>query len=307
MRGSVRPGIISFGICRRTKGDGVPDLILTGVPRSGTSLAAAIIDQAPDCLCLSEPDRHVDLMREAASADDFVARLSQEFDAIRRAILAGGSVHDRRLADGAPITNYFTEPLPDRRRVAVFVTRDITRPGLSTDFVLGVKHNALYSAVLPEIIRSFRFRVVAIIRDPVALVMSWRSLDLPISRGRLPAGERFWPELGSLCQAELELTEKQIRICDLLFRRFLRWAGRIEVLRYEEFITDPVQLLRAAGVSMVGSPPATRMIKPMSPAAASDDERTTLAECIRQRVAAGQLSAISRLYPDYRTQPHKTP
>ena len=277
----------------------MPDLILTGVPRSGTSLAAAIIDQAPDSLCLSEPDRHVDLMREAASAEDFVARLSREFDAIRQTVLAGGSVPDRRRADGAPITNYFTDPLPNRRREAAFTIRNVTRLGLSADFVLGVKHNALYSAVLPEIVGSARFRVVAIVRDPVALVMSWRSLDLPISRGRLPAGERFWPELGSLCRAELELTEKQIRICDLLFGRFLRWADRVEILRYEEFVTDPVRLLRAAGVPMVGSPPATGIIKPMPPAPAGDDGRIGLAERIRQLVAAGELPAISGLYPDY--------
>ena len=53
----------------------MPDLILTGLPRSGTTLAAAIIDQAPDALCLSEPDRHVELMNEAADAENFVARL----------------------------------------------------------------------------------------------------------------------------------------------------------------------------------------------------------------------------------------
>jgi hypothetical protein len=277
----------------------VPDLILTGVPRSGTTLAGAIIDQAPDSLCLSEPDRHVDLMREATSAEDFVVRLSREFDAIRRIILAGGSVSDRRRADGAPLTNYFTDSLPDRRREAAFTIRNITRLGLSADFVLGVKHNALYSAVLPEIVASDRFRVVVIIRDPVALVTSWRSLDLPISRGRLPAGERFWPKLGSLCRAELELTEKQLRICDLLFGRFLRWAGRVTILRYEALVTDPVRLLRAAGVPEVGSPSATDLIKPMPRVPVGDDGRISLAERIRQLVAAGELRAIARFYPDY--------
>jgi hypothetical protein len=278
----------------------VRNLILTGVPRSGTTLAAAIIDQAPDCLCLSEPDRHVQLMREAANAADFVASLTQEFDNIRHTILGGGSVSDRRRHDGAPITDYFTDALSNRRREAAFTICNITRPGLSMDFVLGVKHNALYSAVLPEIIASARFRIVAMIRDPVAVVMSWRSLDLPISRGRLPAGERFWPELASLCRAELELTEKQIRICDLLFGRFLRWADRVAILRYDELVSDPVQLLRASGVPEVGALPATGMIVPRPPAPAGDDERIGLADRIRQLVAAGELRAIARLYPDYR-------
>jgi hypothetical protein len=117
----------------------------------------------------------------------------------------------------------------------------------------------------------------------------------------LPAGERFWPELGSLCRAELELTEKQIRICDLLFGRFLRWVGQVEILRYEEFVTDPALLLRAAGVPQVDSPPATGMLAPMPPAPAGDDRRIGLAERIRQLVADGELAAISEFYPDYQT------
>jgi hypothetical protein len=262
-------------------------------------LAAAIIDHAPDSLCLSEPDRHVDLMWEAASAEDFVARLSQEFNTIRRTILAGGSVADRRRSDGGPITNYFADPLLDGRREAAFTICNVTRLGLSAHFILGVKHNALYSAVLPEIVASTRFRVVTMIRDPVALLISWRSLDLPISRGRLPAGERFWPELRSLCRADLELTEKQIRICELLFSRFLQSAGQVAILRYEELVTDPVRLLRAAGFSKLGAPPAAAMIAPIPPNPASDDVRIGLAERIRQLVVAGELPAISRFYPDY--------
>ncbi len=215
----------------------MPDLIITGVPRSGTTLAAAIIDQAPDALCLSEPDSHVDLMREAANPDDFVAGLCREFATVRRTILAGGSVLDRRRADGAPVTNYFSDPLPDGRREAVFATRDVSRSGLSADFVLGVKHNALYAAVLPEIVRSGRFRVVAIVRDPIAVLMSLRTLDLPISRGRLPAAERFWPAMAALGRADLDLTDKQLRICDLLLHRFGQLADRIAVIPYEVFIT----------------------------------------------------------------------
>jgi hypothetical protein len=277
----------------------VPDLILTGVPRSGTTLAAAIIDQSPDSLCLSEPDWHVGLMQEAANAQDFVARLSWELAAVRGTILAGGSVSDRRRADGVPLTNYFSDPLPDGRREPVFTIQNVSRRGLSANFVLGVKHNALYSAVLPEIIAAARFRILVIIRDPVAVVMSWRSLDLPVSRGRLPAAERFWPELASVCHADFDLTEKQFRVYDLLLERFLQWARRIHVVRYEELITDPGRLLRAAGLPMLHSLPATALIRPVPPARAGDPERVRLAAWIRKLVAAGELRAIAGFYPEY--------
>jgi len=175
----------------------VPDLIITGVPRSGTSLAAAIIDQAQGCLCLSEPETHLELMLNAPSVEDFVARIGQDFDVIRQNVVGGNSVLDRRSEDGAPVTNYFTDPGPDGQRKTGYTIGPITRPGLPADFVLGVKHVALYAAALPQIVQSGRYRVVALVRDPVSLLMSWQSLDLPISRGRLPAGMEEAARYGS--------------------------------------------------------------------------------------------------------------
>lgn len=277
----------------------MPDLIITGLPRSGTTLAAAVIDQAPDSLCLSEPDGHVDLMKDAASPEDFVTSLCQEYDAVRRTILGGGSVLDRRRGDGAPITNYFSDPLPDGRRETVFTTRGVTRSGLSADFVLGVKHNALYAAVLPEIVQSGRFRVIAIVRDPIAVLTSWRTLDLPISHGRLPAGERFWPALAALGRADLDLTDKQIRICDLLLCRFGQLADRIAVIPYEVFVADPAQLMAAAGIRQ---PAPSQIVGIARPAPLRDDgdrAKAALATRIRQVVAQGQLTGIVRYYPRY--------
>jgi len=276
----------------------MPNLIITGLPRSGTTLAAAVIDQAPDTLCLSEPNGHVDLMSSAASPEDFVTKLCQEFDAVRRIILGGGSVLDRRRADGAPITNYFSDPLPDGRREAVLTTCAVTRSGLSADFMLGVKHNALYSAVLPEIVQSGRFRVITIVRDPVPVLMSWQTIDVPISRGRLPAGERFWPELAALGTADIDLTDKQIGICDLLLCRFAQLAGRIAVIPYEAFVADPAQLLAAAGIR---EPAPSRIFGITRPPSRGDQDRqeAALASRIRQLIAAGQLPGIARYYPQY--------
>jgi hypothetical protein len=277
----------------------MPDLIITGVPRSGTTLAAAIIDQMPNCLCLSEPDGHIDLMRDAASPEDFVAKLCQEFDTVRRIVLGGGSLLDRRRAGGAPVTDYFSESLTDGRREPAVTTRVISRPGLSPDFVLGVKHNALYTAVLPEIVRTGRFRVVAIVRDPVAVLMSWRAVDLPISHGRLPAGERFWPELAALGRADLDLTDKQIRICDLLLHRFGQLAERIAVVSYEVFVTDPAKLLAAARIADPVPCRLNSIVRSTPSSGAEDRQKPPLAAQIRRLIAAGQLPGIARYYPHY--------
>lgn len=277
----------------------MPDLIITGVPRSGTSLAAALIDQAPDSLCLSEPEHHEQLMRSAADADDFIVRIGQEFAAVRRSLLAGEGVLDRRHADGAAVTNYFGDPGPDGQRLMTLGFHRVTRLDLSANFWLAIKHNALYAAVLPEIARSGRFRVVATVRDPVSVLTSWRSVNLPIARGRLPAAERFWPEMAALTRAAMDLTEKQIRICDLLCRRFARLADRIAVIRYETFAADPTRLLVAAGLP-AASPYRSVPLAPR-PYADRDENgaRAAIASQIRQLMVDRQLPGLARYYPEY--------
>jgi hypothetical protein len=83
---------------------------------------------------------------------------------------------------------------------------------------------------------------------------------------------------------------------------FLRRAGRAAILRYEELVADPVQLLRAAGLKH-GASPSIGIIEPMRPAPTDDNGLICLAERIRQLVATGELRAIARFYPDYLLRP----
>ncbi len=277
----------------------MPDLIITGIPRSGTTLAAAIVDQASDAFCLSEPDSHVQLMQTAQDVDDFIARLQWEFDATRQALLAGKGVPDRRASDGAPLTNYFADTAPGGRRETIFTIRDVSRLGLSADFVLGAKHNALYAAVLPHIVLTGRFRVVALVRDPVAVLRSWQSLDLPISQGRLPAAERFWPEMATLTHSNMELHEKQIRIYDLLCRRFADLSHQIKIIHYEALVAHPAQLLTAAGVRASASQSSV-VVHPLTAIKyARQAEDTTCSAHIRQLAAGGSLPGVCHFYPEY--------
>jgi hypothetical protein len=128
--------------------------------------------------------------------------------------------------------------------------------------------------------------------------MSWQSLDLPISRGRLPAGERFWPELAALWQAELDLIDKQARIADLLFSRFAQWSDRIAVIPYEIFVTDPARLLTAAAVRAPVSSQISAVVRRMPASSYDNNRHAALTERIRQLMSAGQLPGIARYYPE---------
>lgn len=218
------------------------NLIVTGIPRSGTTLAAALIDSLEDAVCLSEPDWQSLWSQEMTDRTEYVERIVKDFDRVRTALLAGESVSDRRNADGSPITNYFRRA--DRDRSQQFEILDVRCKGLSPGFLLGMKHNAHYTCVLPDLVTLPDLAILAIIRHPIPTILSWRSLDLPVSRGRLPAADRFWPEIPALWQTTNDLLEVQVRIYGLFCTRYKELSTRLTIIKYEDLVQDPGLLER---------------------------------------------------------------
>ncbi len=107
----------------------------------------------------------------------------QLFDGIRNRFLAGEPVLDRRRPNGRPLTNYFSPRSPSPRQYIGDALVPILRPGLSQDFLLGIKDNAAFTSMIPAILERPGFRVLAVVRDPVATLLSQQSVDLPIAQG----------------------------------------------------------------------------------------------------------------------------
>jgi Sulfotransferase domain len=273
-------------------------LLLMGIPRSGTTLAAALIDRMNDTVCLSEPDEHVQLMEQSRDASDFATKLNDSLGDAKQRLLKGELVLDRRRPDGTAGTNYFAEPNADGRRLETYVIRSGKDKKLSADALVCAKHNALYIAVLPELIQANTFHIVAMVRDPVAVLHSWRSLALPVSAGKLPAADRFWPEMRRLTSDHISLLSKQIRIYDLLCRRFIECGRSISILKYEDLLNDCTRLAEAAGRTIS---PRERgewelMIKRNSPHYPVGDDPH---EAVRTACALGEVEGLRHFYPQY--------
>lgn len=178
------------------------DLIITGLPCSGTTLVAAHIDAREGVCCLSEPQRHVDLAETAADASAFAAALGADFAALRRELAAGAAVLDRRGQNDEAVDNYFDEPDTTGVRRPRFQSIPRSVVGVTDNTVLAVKHNGLYTGALPELVEAGRHAVLAIVRDPADAIASWQSVELPIRHARLPAAERFWPELAAAARRD---------------------------------------------------------------------------------------------------------
>jgi hypothetical protein len=222
------------------------DLIVTGIPRAGTTLTAALIDGLDDTVCLSEPSWQDAWPREFASADIYVQRLVDDFARVRAELLAGNPVVDRRGGDGSPVSDYFERP---------YQLIDFKRADLSDDFLLGMKHNAHYSCVLKQLVAQPAFNVIAIVRHPLDVIRSWQSVDIPIRQGRLPAAERFWPEIADIAQRTDDILLRQVLIYERFCERFLERRDVLTLLRYEDIVRDTGVVSRALGKAFVRLPP----------------------------------------------------
>jgi hypothetical protein len=222
------------------------DILLTGVPRSGTTLCCTLLNRNPRVLALVEPMRIPDFVPEdgAEAACERIARFLAETRA--RALREGKAPSLQR--DGVIVDNPMGPTAGDstRRPRVVRIGEVALDRALPADFRLVIKHNALFTALLPELSR--RFTIYAVVRDPLAVLASWNSVDLPVRDGHVPAGELYDTALREALAAEPERITRQLRVLDWFFERILRHVPQEQIIRYEELVSGASQPATALGV-----------------------------------------------------------
>ena len=218
--------------------------LLTGIPRSGSSLCCRLADKLPGIVGLSEPIGR-DLSSSAVDAETACMLIERFVERTRARAVAEGivpTVHvDGRLDDDRVDGEAGDDGLRRRRgeQGEIAVTAPLT-PG----FGLLVKHNALFAALLPQL--ALRFDCLAIVRNPLAVLASWQTVDLPIARGRIPAGEQFDDALRATLDAEPDRLRRQVAVLNWFFRQYDAHLATRQIIRYEELIDSGGAVLHHA-------------------------------------------------------------
>jgi hypothetical protein len=222
-----------------------PNLMLTGVPRGGTTLACQLLQQCQDTVALFEPMAVATLPRDRSAA---VLEVQRFFVACREQLLLDGSAPSKHVGGVVPDNPFASAVGTDGTRAMIAVHGRVRiEPRPAPGFTLVIKHNAAFAALLPEL--SATCRMLAIVRHPLSVLASWNSVDLPVRAGRIPAGEHFDPELAALLDQETDPLQRQLLVLEWFFSRFNRLLPVGDVLRYEDLIASQGEQLRAlAGV-----------------------------------------------------------
>ena len=212
-------------------------LLLTGLPRAGTTLCCHILNAYPNVLALHEP----------MTPSDFDPALGRAVAVVQVANFARQN-RASALAEGRVVSRQKDGKVPDNpvgqatgqdglRQMDVSLGEvDVRDRLLDENFTLVIKHNALFTALLPELHSALP--VYGIVRNPLAVLASWNQVDLPVNQGHIPAGEMFDPELKAQLDQVSDRLERQLHILEWFCRQYLEHLdGRI--LRYEDFVVNP--------------------------------------------------------------------
>lgn len=212
------------------------DIILTGIARSGTTLSCALLNRLPQCVALHEPMRPSDLVG-LPYPGEYLARIAAFFAGQRTSLMESGTAVSKARDGGVPDNPF--GPTADRAGLrASTVTNEEVRfeKRLEPGFRLVVKHPNFFTATLEALLT--RYPCYAIVRNPLAVLLSWRSIEAPVNDGRLPYGEAFDARLHADLAAESDRLSRQVIILRWYFSRYAALLPRDHVIRYEDLVAS---------------------------------------------------------------------
>lgn len=259
------------------------NVVLTGVPRSGTTLVCHLLNRLPQTVALNEP-MQVHRLAELDAVGSRCDEVARFFGETRRALLAHGDAPSRHVGGRVPDDVFADSRPPDglrRDRAARGVIR--VEKALSVDFLLCVKHPAAFTALLESL--AARFPAYAVIRNPLAVLASWQSIDANVHRGSAPVAERLDPGLSTRLRTLKDPDSRQLGLLDWFFAKYRDALPPTRVLQYENVV--------ASGGSALApiTPAAAQLAEPLASRNLND-----LYDRARMRVLGEKLLASEGAY-----------
>jgi len=218
-----------------------PDLLITGLPRSGTSYLCSLFHKIDDVVAINEPGEIFSALQNREAAWGIAAY----YNTIRINIL-----------DGLPIQNKLDNGQVIEDTAVYDKVSNYYPPVGRPDFLLCTKNTLAYLSRIQQLRRAMPHApIVVCVRHPLDAVASWKSTFAHLEDanvGAFPVGGSRDSQLSGSCQARLQ----EINDTDsLALKRALLWehlAGLVQasrqdiiLVRYEDLVAKPRSTIQA--------------------------------------------------------------
>ncbi|ASF46106.1 hypothetical protein [Methylovulum psychrotolerans] len=236
------------------------NIILTGLPRSGSTLVCHLLNKVNNTIALNEP--MAGNFPEGATQQEICGEIAEFFASSRQSILEKKQVLTKHIKGKVPDNSFGPEKNSSGLRTNHQMERsfiDIENE-VSDNFTLCVKHNGLFALLLGEL-TSF-FPCYAIIRNPLAVLASWNSVDIPVNYGHIPVAENADRELFQALSAIPDRLDRQFHILSWFFGQYKNTLPKEKIIRYEEVIESGGSSLKmvTSGASKLAEPLVNRNV-----------------------------------------------
>lgn len=205
------------------------NLLITGIPRSGTSYLCAILNKVKNAVVINEPLEVIQIMRNSSSIP-----LSQYYAVVRERILKNEPISNK-IVNGKFIED-----------TNLVDTRSLYIPEVDTDdFMLGTKNTLIYLNTLDRLEKEFPdATIIVCVRHPYDTIASWANVTFPHLKNADPmfllnyVDEKSKREINSILQLK-DLADRYAMWWDYLARIIAKRAAQVTVVRYEDMVANP--------------------------------------------------------------------
>lgn len=217
-----------------------PEALIAGLPRSGTTLALTLLQELSRVIPLDEALREPEL-RLANTSEDIAAITRRFLREQRRLAQDEGIVWTFNKA-GAVSSDQFDGPIRNemRTRTVHLSWARIPHPFTPRSMLL-LKQPVVFTAAIDVMAQIWP--MVGIIRNPIAVLGSWNSVDFGIRQGRVVVPERLHPSLQQSLEAIPNQYDRQVALVHWFLGRLKEHLPAERLIRYEDLIPSGGSIL----------------------------------------------------------------
>jgi hypothetical protein len=209
------------------------NILLTGLPRSGTTLMCFLLNKLRNSVALHEPLPLGGLQR---MGDTEMIEAIHEFIEEQRTNIVNKRMAISKSSHGKVPSNPLSDEMINGQRARLITGNQIEICNVEdTSFLLYIKHPVFFTAKLELLTKNFE--CYASVRNPLAVILSWRSANMNISKGRVPAAESSNSRLNAILEDESDVLARQLIILDYFFESYRAFLGD-RVVRYEDIVSS---------------------------------------------------------------------
>jgi len=212
-----------------------PEGLIAGLPRAGTTLALTLLQTLPRVIALDEALREPELRLATTSSD--IAVITRRFLREQRRLAQDEGLVWTYNKEGVVSSDQFDGPIRNnlRSRTVNASWAKLPHP-LTPKTMLVAKQPVVFTAALDVMAQIWP--MIGVVRNPIAVLGSWNSVDFGIRTGRAAVPERLHPDLQKQLEALPDQYDRQVALVHWFLGRLKQHLPADRLIRYEDIVSS---------------------------------------------------------------------